>query len=96
MISGGLDKVNSKIPSEKRKEWESLSKEERKERWWNEIRKILKITSREEHIIKGIRQYRDVFSHRIGTSPSVEETILIISGAIILIKKMIELKIYES
>ena len=40
VISGGLDKVNSKIPSEKRKEWESLSQEERNERWWSEIEKF--------------------------------------------------------
>lgn len=93
IISVCLDKVNSKIPEDKRKNWEGLPKKEKSEKWWRETRKILNIGTKEEHIIKGIRKYRDTFSHEIASHPSIEELILILSGAVFLTKKIIELNL---
>jgi hypothetical protein len=45
-----------------------------------------------EKILDSIRLYRNKFAHEIGTYPSIEETILIISGTTLLLKKIAENK----
>jgi uncharacterized protein YutE (UPF0331/DUF86 family) len=45
-----------------------------------------------EKILEAIRLYRNKFAHEIGTYPSIEETILIISGTTLLLKKITENK----
>jgi uncharacterized protein YutE (UPF0331/DUF86 family) len=45
-----------------------------------------------EEILNAIRLYRNKFAHQIGTYPSIEEAILIISGTALLLKKITENK----
>lgn len=91
VISVCLDKVNSKIPSEKKETWKNLPSKQKNEEWWLEIRKILKIESKEENIFKAIKEYRVTFTHKINIHPSTEEALLVLTGAIFLTKKIIDI-----
>lgn len=95
VITADLDRINSKIPLEERKNWDKLSGEEKNIRWWREARKILKIEQKEELTIKGVKLYRDIFSHKPGVLPSNDEAHLIIAAGVLLTRKIVELKIYE-
>ena len=91
VINVGLSKINAKIPAEVKEEMEKLSKKEKKDKWWKEALKILNLEFAEERkILEALKLYRDRFSHQVGVSPSIEETIVIISGSVNLIRKIIE------
>lgn len=81
-----IDKCKKKLSEEKRAEVE-----------WKDVIEFLRnkgiLSGKEaEKILDSVKIYRNRFAHEIGTYPSIEETLLIISGTSLLVKKIAEKK----
>lgn len=88
MIDVIIDKCKRKLSEEKKAE---------KEIEWKDVAEFLKnkeiLGGKEgERILESIKLYRNKFAHEVGTYPSIEETILIISGTSLLVKKIAKRK----
>ncbi|MGB9756169.1 MAG: hypothetical protein ACPLVJ_00085 [Candidatus Bathyarchaeales archaeon] len=88
MIDIIIDKCKKKL---------SEDKEAEKAIEWKDVVEFLKnkaiLSGKEgERILESIKLYRNKFAHEVGTYPSIEETILIISGTSLLIKKIAKKK----
>lgn len=83
-----IDKCKRKLREDKKAE---------KEIEWRDVAEFLKdkeiLSGKEgERILEAIKLYRNKFAHEVGTYPSIEETILIISGTSFLVKKIAKKK----
>ena len=86
MITVIVDKCKSEMKKKKKEEIE-----------WEEVVSFLRekgIADEKElkRILEAIRLYRNKFAHEIGTYPSIEEAILMISGTTLLVRKIAENK----
>jgi len=74
-----------------------IKKKRREEVGWEEVVSFLRekgmLDEKElKRILEAIRLYRNKFAHEIGTYPSIEEAILMISGTTLLVRKIAENK----
>jgi len=86
MITVIVDKCKSEMKKKRKEEIE-----------WEEVVSFLRekgIADEKElkRILEAIRLYRNKFAHEIGTYPSIEEAILMISGTTLLVRKIAENK----
>jgi len=89
MITVIVDKCRSRLREIRKKRKEEIA--------WEEVVSFLKekgIADERElkRILEAIRLYRNKFAHEIGTYPSIEEVILMISGTTLLVRKIAENK----
>ena len=89
MITVIVDKCRSKLGEMRKKGKEEIG--------WEEIVSFLRekgvVNEKElKRILEAIRLYRNKFAHEIGTYPSIEEAILMISGTTLLARKIADNK----
>ena len=89
MITVIVDKCRGKLGEMRKKGKEEIG--------WEEVVSFLRekgVANEKElkRILEAIRLYRNKFAHEIGTYPSMEEAILMISGTTLLVRKIAENK----
>jgi len=89
MITAIVDNCRSRLGE--------IKKKRREEVGWEEVVSFLRekgmLDEKElKRILEAIRLYRNKFAHEIGTYPSIEEVILMISGTTLLVRKIAENK----
>ena len=83
-----IEVIWSKIKSKVKEEKGMKEAVERKEPEWEDLRPYIRdMVGREsEKVIQAIKLYRNKFSHRVGSYPTPEESLIMLSGAVLLAK----------